>query len=146
MWIQYNAGNPMSPGNPFGRVELAIEADGAARLEQILPGGQRRRAWTATIDPGVVARLRDALAAAGYPKVPHHMPAAGSTIRDLFVTVDGARQGARIGWFEVAQMVGYKDAFEILDSLVRMISQEGWRAAPVKLPPEAIADLASLET
>ena len=80
-------GNENAPGDPFGRIELALEDDGRARLDHHHIG--RHRAWTGTVDRAQVQAVRGALATAGFPTVPPHQIPGGSTMREL--TVDDER-------------------------------------------------------
>lgn len=70
------------------------------------------------------------------------MLVAGSTVRELRVESEGLRGAVQVGWFEARQMKGYGEAFSVLDSLVRAMSGDAWRAAPNSLPPEALTALA----
>lgn len=68
--IAYSLGSESNPGDPFGRSELVIEANGEARLDQHTRAGQT--AWTGRITASALDKLWDALDAAAYPAMPKH--------------------------------------------------------------------------
>jgi hypothetical protein len=140
--IEYATGLENAPGDPFGRTELVIEPDGAARLEHRHVG--RHRAWTGRIDPQVLERLQAALERAGFPNVARHPVPAGATIRTLVAERDGSREGVHVAWHAAKDLPGYDEAFAILDSLVRQMSEDTVKAAPDSLPP-AVAELRRVE-
>lgn len=136
--IVYAAGNEHSPSNPWGRAELAIEASGAARLDQRQAG--QHRAWTGTVDAGAVERLHTALLQAGFPTVPPHPVPGGATIRSLSVMRGDTSDSAMIAWHS-AKKIGYGEVFEILDSIVRQLSEDTVQWAPSTFP-DAVRDVA----
>ena len=129
MTLYYATGNENAPGDPFGRTELTLADDGGARLEHRHIG--RHRAWTGKVDPAQVQAARGALDTAGFPTVPPHPIPGGSTMREL--AVDDT--SVLVEWYAVEDMPGYKEAFEILDSLTRQMSGDSVQATPDTLPP-----------
>jgi hypothetical protein len=135
---EYATGLENAPSDPFGRTELAIEPDGAARLDHRHVG--RHRAWTARVDPQVLERLQATLERAGFPNVASHPVPAGAAIRTLVAERHGVREGVHVAWHAAKDLPGYDEAFAILDSLVRQMSEDTVKAAPDTLPP-AVVDL-----
>jgi hypothetical protein len=127
--IYYGTGNENAPGDPFGRTELTLAGDAGARLDHRHIGVHR--AWTGRVDPAQLEALRGALETAGFPDVTPHQIPGGSTMREL--AVDGQR--VLIEWYAAENMPGYKEAFAILDSLVRQMSGDSVQATPDTLPP-----------
>jgi hypothetical protein len=131
--IDYSAGNEHAPSNPWGRTDLSIEPDGKASLEHRRLG--RYRAWRGSVDAATVTRVHDALAKVGFPDVPPHPVAAGATIRVL-TFVEGERQRtAMVAWHAAKDLPGYAEAFEVLDSIVRQLSEDTVPLAANELPP-----------
>ena len=129
--ISYHAGNEHSPMDPWGRTVFELDDDGRARLEHHTRAGTRE--FTARVDPGVVERLRAALATAP-PSEPRSLPP------DTRLRVLGAGgPTVFLGWDETP---GYEEVFAILDSLVRQMG--GVEAAPDTLGP-AVSELAAAE-
>ncbi|HTN27524.1 MAG TPA: hypothetical protein VL180_07050 [Burkholderiales bacterium] len=119
--LVYRAGNEHNPGNPFGRAELVIEADGRMRLEHF---ARRRepRAWTGTIDAAALERLDAALERANFPVVAMPPLRGGAEYRQLAATgADGTREAIAVEWHAVAQMPGYREAFSILDATISQL-------------------------
>jgi len=54
---------------------------------------------------------------------------AGSTIRTLAAEAGGARQVIHIEWHAAAMLLGYDEAFAILDAIVRQLSEDTIRPA-----------------
>ncbi|HEX5503806.1 MAG TPA: hypothetical protein VFW96_14375 [Thermomicrobiales bacterium] len=128
--LTYSAGNEHNPSDPFGRSVLAIEPDGAARLDHYARFIEPR-AWTGRVAPSALDRLWAALARAGFPDVPPHPIPASSTIRVLVAEADGARQTAYVAWHAAENLPGYDEAFAILDALVRQLGEgDVWPTAP----------------
>ena len=134
MTLYYGTGNENAPGDPFGRTELTLSDDGSARLEHRHIG--RHRAWTGKVDPAQVDAVHSALETAGFPRVAPHPIPGGSTMRELAV----GDERVLIEWYAVEDMPGYKEAFEILDSLTRQMSGDSVQATPDTLPP-SVSDL-----
>lgn len=131
--ITYAAGNEHSPTDPFGRTELVIHPDGTARLDHHQIG--RHRAWTGVVDTAVLRRLLAGLERAGHPEYDPRPIPPDTTMRSLVTQRAGALESASIPWHAAAELPGYAEAFEILDSLVLQMSGESVRAAPATLPP-----------
>jgi hypothetical protein len=131
--IAYTAGDEHSPTNPWGRTYLSIEPDGIARLEQRHLG--RHRAWTGRVDVATVTRLHDALASVGFPEVPPHPVPGGAAIRTLALIEGDHRRAALVAWHAAKKLPGYAEVFEVLDSIVRQLSEDSLQLGPNKLPP-----------
>ncbi len=117
--IYYRVGSEHNPGDPFGRSDLAIEIDGAARLDQYTRDG--RFAWIGCVAASALDKFWAALEEAGFPAFPHHPVPGGSAIRDL--NVGGPeRKSAYIAYHAAESMPGYNIAFEILDTIIRQLS------------------------
>src|SRR5438105_5174539 len=97
--VLYSVGIVTNAGNPFGRSELAIEPDGAARLVHYPRGGGPGQTWTARVAAAALDALWSGLERAGFPRVPQHAIPGGSTMRHLGVEAPGAaKQTASIEW------------------------------------------------
>jgi hypothetical protein len=131
--LDYNAGLENAPGDPFGRTELSLEPDGSARLTHKHVG--EVRTWTAKVDVTTLQTLWDALERGGFPTIPPHRIPGGSAMRTLVAHVGDAQQTGHVAWNSAKDLAGYSDAFPILDSIVRQISEDTVQAAPNTLPP-----------
>jgi len=121
--IRYSVGNEHDPGNPWGRSELVIRADGSARLEHHFSRGREPRAWTGHVDAAALAELTAALDRAGFPAVPPAPPLPpGSTLRRLTMEADGAAQQALVSWHRTPSLPGYAEAFGLIDAVIRQLS------------------------
>lgn len=140
--LRYSAGSENAPGDPFGATELVIEPSGRARLDHRHVG--LHRAWTGQVDAGVLERLRRLLDDAGFPQMERDPLPAGATLRTLVADQDGQRTGVRVEWNRAQELPVWKDAFAILDSLVRQLSEDTFHAAPDTLTP-AITDLRAID-
>ena len=117
--VWYEAGNEHSPTDPFGRVTLDLDGQGALRLDH--HGWDGHRAWTAQVDQDFTARLERALRAAGFPTAPMIMPQPGARLRRLRVT--GAPAGeVLLPWHDALRLPGYEAAFGLLDGLVAAVA------------------------
>ncbi|HUJ62873.1 MAG TPA: hypothetical protein VLX92_30430 [Kofleriaceae bacterium] len=123
--IGYRVGNEHNPGDPFGRSELVIAGDGEARLDHH-GRGSGHRAWTGRIDPAALDRLWIALELARFPVAPGDDITPGAAIRELRVD----DQVVLIEWHTGAKLAGYRDAFGLLDAIVRQLSEDTVRATP----------------
>jgi hypothetical protein len=68
--VRYSVGNEHDPGDPWGRSELVIQADGSARLDHHFSRGREPRAWAGRVDAAALGQLLAALDRAGFPAVP----------------------------------------------------------------------------
>jgi hypothetical protein len=120
--LRYSVGNEHDPGDPWGRSELVIQSDGAARLDHHFSrtGGSGR--WSGRVVTAALDRLWSALDRAGFPAVSAVPFTAGSATRRLTVESDGNCQQAIIGWHEAASLSGYDEAFGILDVVISQLS------------------------
>jgi hypothetical protein len=119
--IQYCVGSEHSPTDPFGLSDLVIQVDGSARLDQFRHGAHT--AWIGNVAASVIEELWAAMKEADFPNFPVHYPPAGSAIRDLNV---GGRDGksAYIAYHAAEGIVGYRTVFQILDQIIRQISED----------------------
>ena len=131
--LQYDAGNENSPGNPFGRTELIIDADGHARLVHRRIGSVR--SWTGKVLAATLSELWEALGRGGFPDVPQHPIPGGAAMRTLVAQVGDRKLGASVAWHAAKSLPGYSEAFPILDSIVRQLSEDTVKTAPNTLPP-----------
>lgn len=131
--LEYNAGLENAPGDPFGRTELAIEHDGRARLVHRHAG--RVRAWRGLIDRATLQTAWAALERGGFPTIPPHRVPGGAALRTLIAHVGEHRQGGHVAWNAAKDLPGYAEAFAILDSIVRQLSEDTVKATPNTLPP-----------
>ena len=127
--IAYSVGNEHNPGDPFGRSELSIADDGAARLDHF-GRDTGHRAWTGRLEATSLATIRAALERAGFPNVPPHEIPGGSTMRKL--SRDGAT--ALVEWYAAKKMAGYADAFPLLDRAIRQLSEDSVHLVPAGEP------------
>lgn len=124
--VVYSVGNKNNPGDPWGRTELTIEIDGSARLDQDSLGGLF--AWTGRVVPSALDRFWSALEEAGFPEFPMLMPPAGSATR--YLTVGDGPSAREIFLPYHAPVRGYSDAFFLLDSVIRQLSQDRLKVVP----------------
>lgn len=123
--INYSSGNEHNPSDPFGRVVLTIEADGAATLEHHSRFGDGR--WTGQVDPTAIERVRAALAGSSFPDVPQEPVAPGSNFRHIEVVADGEEQYAMLTERQGRNLDGYKDAIPVLEALAHHMSGRAYR-------------------
>ncbi|WP_412543310.1 hypothetical protein R8Z50_12780 [Longispora sp. K20-0274] len=119
--LTYTAGNEHNPTDPFGRILLEITGDGEVRFSRYARTGDQHSAAHASAD--LLARLRAALATAGFPVAPTLLPRPGDRLRQLTVTGDPAGV-VRLPWYEAAKLPGYSDLFALLDDLVARLSAD----------------------
>ena len=130
--LEYNAGFENAPGDPFGRTELVVEANGSAKLVHKHVG--LARTWTGQVDVATLQAAWDALVRGGFPEIPDHPLPGGSAIRHLVAHYAGGKvRSGNIAWH--AKLPGFVDAFPILDSIVRQLSEDSVQATPNTLPP-----------
>src|SRR5580704_13815198 len=95
--IRYSVGNEHNPGDPWGRSELVIRADGSARLDHYFSRGREQRAWAGQVDASATRELLAALDRAGFPAIPPGTPLPpGAVLRRLTVEADGGARQAVI--------------------------------------------------
>jgi hypothetical protein len=111
--VRYSVGNEHNPGDPWGRSELVIHADGSARLDHHFSRGRE------------LGELRAALDRAGFPTLPPtpDLP-PGASLRSLAVEVDGVARQALVSWHHTPSMPGYTEAFDLIDAVIRQLSGE----------------------
>ena len=124
--IAYTVGSESHPGDPFGRSKVVIEASGDARLEQHTRSGST--AWTGRVTAAALDELWKALAAAEFPAMPKHHVPPGAAIRALTIGTPPATSSVYIAWHASGTMPGYRDAFWILDSVIRQLSEDTVKA------------------
>ena len=121
--IRYSAGNEHDPGDPWGRSELVIRADGSARLDHHFSRGREPRAWAGHVEPAALGELTAALDRAGFPAVPAALPLPpGSAVRRLTVETDDGTQQALVSWHRTPSLPGYAEAFALIDAVIRQLS------------------------
>jgi hypothetical protein len=120
--LTYSVGNERNPGDPWGRSELVIAADGSARLDHYFSRAGGAGGWTGQVDATVLEALRSALERAGFPAAPMFRPVAGSTVRVLTVEEQGNRRQALVDWHQALSLPGYAEAFDLLDGVIRQLS------------------------
>lgn len=126
--IYYSVGSEHNPGDPFGRSELVIDIDGQARLDQFTRAGHS--AWTGSVAASALDRLWGALEEADFPAMPRHPVPGGSAIRDLNVGgPDG--KSAYIAYQAADNLPGYNVAFQILDTVIRQLSEDTVKVVPI---------------
>ena len=126
--IAYAVGSEGNPGDPFGRSQLVIEANGDARLDQHTRSG--KTSWTGRVTATALDALWSALEAAEFPAMPDHPVPPGAAIRKLAIGTAPAAKSVYIAWHASNAMPGYKDAFWILDSTIRQLSEDTVKAVP----------------
>jgi hypothetical protein len=125
--IYYRVGSEHNPGDPFGRSDLVIETDGRAQLDQYTRAWHS--VWIGKVAASALEKFWVALEQAGFPQFPHHPVPGGSAIRDL--NVGGPeRKSAYIAYHAAESMPGYNVAFQILDTIIRQISEDTVKAVP----------------
>jgi hypothetical protein len=122
--LRYSVGNEHNPGDPWGRSELVISDDGSARLNHHFSRSGATRAWTGRVDTAALEALWSALDRAGFPTAPNTPLVPGAAPRQLNVERDGASERALIGYYEASSLPGYAEAFDLLDGIVRQLSQD----------------------
>ncbi len=120
--IAYGVGSERNPGDPFGRSQLVIEASGDARLDQHTRSGHA--AWTGRVSASALESLWSALEEAAFPAMPKHPVPPGSAIRALTIGTAPAAKSVYIAYHASGTMPGYRDAFWILDSIIRQLSED----------------------
>jgi hypothetical protein len=120
--LHYSAGNENNPGNPWGRTELAIQADGKVHLDHYPSRATTLGAWSGRIDPTAVDAIRAGLERAGFPATPPGNVPPGSSFRQLSVGEGEAQRRAWVEWHAAAKLPGYAELFDLLDGVVRQLS------------------------
>ena len=134
--IRYSVGNEHNPGDPWGRSELEIRADGSARLHHYFSRGRAPRAWAGHMDAAALGELTAALDRAGFPTVPPAPPLPpDATLRRLTVEEeDGAAQQALVSWHHAPSVPGYAEAFGLLDAVIRQLSGDAVQYPATRRP------------
>jgi hypothetical protein len=129
--IYYQVGSEHNPGDPFGRSDLVIETDGRAQLDQYTRAGHS--VWIGKVAASALDTFWAALEQAGFPQFPHHPVPGGSAIRDL--NVGGPeRKSAYIAYHAAESMPGYDVAFQVLDTIIRQLSEDTVRVGSASGP------------
>jgi hypothetical protein len=119
--IYFSTGNEHAPDDPFGRIVLELEDDGKAKLEHFSRDGNG--AWTGTMDPEQLQRLRAAMARGGFPnRPPHAMPVPGTLIFELELDEGSGPQTLMMPLDEAKKVDGYGEAIQILQGFARELS------------------------
>jgi hypothetical protein len=122
--LRYSVGNENDPGDPWGRSELSIQPDGAARLEHHFSRHRSTGVWAGQVESAALQALWNALQLAGFPARPPALPVAGAAMRRLVIETGDGPQRVDIAANVVSSLAGYAEAFDILDGLVRQLSGE----------------------
>jgi hypothetical protein len=122
--LRYSVGNEHNPGDPWGRSELVIQHDGTARLDHHFSRVRTVGAWTGRVDAAALEALWSALERAGFPTAPTTPLLPGAAPRRLTVDSDGVSEQAMIGYHEASKLPGYAEAFDLLDAIVRQLSND----------------------
>jgi len=122
--LEYSVGNENDPGDPWGRSVLVIQTDGTARLDHFFSRVGGAGAWTGRVDTAALEALWSALKQAGFPAAPTTPLTPGAAPRRLAVTANGQSQRAIIGYHQASKLPGYAEAFDLLDAIVRQLSDE----------------------
>lgn len=130
MSLFFSTGNEHNPGDPFGRIMLDIEPDGAAKLEHFSRTGNGL--WTGRMDPAELQRLLAAMERGGFPtRPPHPMPVPGTLMFELELDAGSGPQMLMMPFDEGAKVEGYAEALEILQTFARELSGGAYqRGAP----------------
>jgi len=119
--IYFSTGNENAPDDPFGRIVLEIDNEGAAKLEHFSRTGNG--SWTGTIDADQLQRLLAAMERGGFPaRPPHPMPVPGTTMIELELDEGNGYQTLMMPLHEAYKADGYDEAMEILQSFARDLS------------------------
>lgn len=140
--LQYSVGNENNPGDPWGRSELVVKGDGAARLEHHFSRSRTVASWTGRVATDALDSLWHALQEAGFPTAPTTPFAPGSSLRRLTVAIDGVPAQAILDWHSSAFLPGYAEAFDLLDGIIRQLSGDTV-TYPTRQPP-IVHDIAAV--
>ena len=126
MSVYFSVGNEHAPDDPFGRIVLEIDDDGAAKLEHFARDGNG--SWTGTMDAARRERLLAAMQRGKFPeRPPHPMPVPGTLMFELELD-DGSGPRTLMMPYDVAtETVGYAQALEILQAFARELSGGAYR-------------------
>jgi len=121
--IEYSSGNRNAPGDPFGEVILSLSADGRARIDNRI--ATLHRVWEGRVAQATLQRALVLLDRAGFPRVAAHPIPAGSSLRVVRITSGGEEtRNLPIAWHATSSMPEYREAFQLLDSIVVELSQK----------------------
>lgn len=140
--LRYTVGNEHNPGDPWGRSELVIAADGSARLDHHFSRVPGVGAWTGRVDAAALGRLWTALEVSGFPAAPPGPFTAGATLRVLTVEVDGVPARAVLDWHRTTTLPGYADVFDLLDGVIRQLSGDTVRYPTTQ--PTVVSEIATI--
>jgi hypothetical protein len=132
--LRYSVGNEHDPGDPWGRSELVIQHDGAARVDHYFSRVGGVGAWTGRVDAAALEALWAALQRAAFPTAPTTPLVPGAAPRRLTVETDGAAEHVMVGYHEASKLAGYAEAFDLLDAIVRQLSDDAV-PYPTNQPP-----------
>jgi hypothetical protein len=136
--LRYQSGNENNPGNPVGAVWLTILGDGAVQIEQRALGGKIQRSFAGTTTRDVIERVLGHLREGGFPDVPKHRIPMGATLRTLTVESGGeTAQTLPTSWSAVDAMPGYREAYQLLDSITTLASGGALEMIPSPTPDVA---------
>lgn len=140
--LRYEIGLEHSPTDPWGRVLLEIDGQGRAKIDN---RGARHppRAWRGQVAPEALALLLASLGEAGFPDcpAPDGPLRPDMTIGVITLTADHVTRRVAVEPGHARNLVGYRDAFVILGSLVHQLTQGVIAQGPNELPP-SVSDVA----
>jgi hypothetical protein len=76
------------------------------------------------VDTAALATLWAAVERAGFPDVPEFRPVPDATLRQLTVQIGETRRTALVDWHIAPALPGYREAFDVLDGVIRQLSSE----------------------
>jgi hypothetical protein len=122
--LVYQSGNEHNPGDAIGLVVLTIEGDGGVRIDNRARGGLIEAHFQGTTDRSVIERILGHLREGGYPEVPRHAIPAGSALRTISIQ-SGTEESHCFptAWHGVDALPGYREAYQLLDSIVTEVSR-----------------------
>jgi hypothetical protein len=136
--ITYVSGNEHDPGDPFGRCDLRVAADGSAELAVHRFG--TARTWRGRVGAGTVAAVAAHLEAAGFPAQPEHDVPGGSSLRSLTVGEGKEAKAVLLAFHAAEAMPGYGEAFALLDAVIVALTGGSVPVVPAPVPVEVEVD------
>jgi hypothetical protein len=133
--LSYSVGNENSPADPWGRSDLVVLADGSARLDHHFSRRHGSRCWTGQVADCALDQIWAALDRAGFPDLPGlGTVAADAALCRLSVEGDGVARRLFVARHHAAKLPGYAEAFDLLDAVIRQLSQDAVTYPAVREP------------
>jgi hypothetical protein len=124
--LYFSTGNEHQPDDPFGRIVLEIDDDGAARLEHFAREGNGT--WTGAMAADELQRVLAAMERGGFPqRPPHAMPRPGTAMIELERDTGDGPVTLMMPLQEAAKVDGYDEALERLQTFARELSGGAYR-------------------